>query len=62
MTESRSDEDVACQLCGKQIPRSAAQSAEGRDYTYFFCSEGCRQRWAANARFDRAPGERPGRR
>lgn len=59
------DEDqspVACQLCGKEVPRSAARTGEGRDYVYYFCSEGCLQRWDADRRYDRAPGERPGRR
>lgn len=49
---------VACRMCGREVPRSAAQTDEGRDYTYFFCSEGCRQRWNANQRFDRERRDR----
>lgn len=40
--------DVVCRVCGKEVPRSAARTAEGRDYTYFFCGAGCQQQWAAN--------------
>ncbi|HEX7045177.1 MAG TPA: DUF3330 domain-containing protein [Burkholderiales bacterium] len=57
----KSDDDravVACRVCGKEVPRSAARSAEGRDYTYFFCSEGCRLRWSANQHADREPDKR----
>ena len=57
MNEQR-DPPVACQLCGKEVPRSAARTAEGRDYAYFFCSEGCLQRWNANLRFDRERGDK----
>lgn len=37
---------VVCRLCGKEVPRSAAQTAEGRDYTYYFCGPGCYQQWS----------------
>jgi YHS domain-containing protein len=46
-------DDVACHMCRKEVPRSTARSAEGRDYNYFFCSSGCEQRWSANQRVDR---------
>lgn len=36
---------VACAVCRREIPRSVAQSAEGRDYTLYFCSLGCRESW-----------------
>lgn len=43
---------VICEMCKKEIPRSTAQTAEGSDYTYFFCGEGCHQRWLADRRVD----------
>lgn len=49
---------VACRQCGKEVPRSAARTAEGREYAYFFCSEGCYQRWSANTRVDRETSKR----
>ncbi|HEY8553155.1 MAG TPA: DUF3330 domain-containing protein [Burkholderiales bacterium] len=51
-----SDDDramVRCRVCGKEVPRSAASSAEGRDYTYFFCGEGCRLHWQVEERVER---------
>ena len=33
-----------CKTCGK-IPTSAAQTREGSDYTYHFCSKDCEQKW-----------------
>jgi len=44
---------VACRVCGKEVPRSAAQTAEGRDYTYYFCGSGCHQQWAQGQRVKR---------
>lgn len=58
MTEQPSDDTITCQVCGERVAGPAAGTAEGRDYAYFFCSEGCRQRWAANQRADRDAGER----
>lgn len=48
---------VACAVCRREIPRSAAQGAEGRDYTLYFCSLGCRESWEERERGGR--NERP---
>ena len=48
---------VMCHVCGREVPRSAARTAEGRDYRYFFCGGGCEQRWSANQHVDRARDE-----
>lgn len=47
MKDSRegSDETCECHVCKKEILRSTARSAEGRDYRYYFCGPGCEQRW-----------------
>lgn len=34
-----------CHMCKKPIASSTARTAEGRDYTYYFCGAGCEQRW-----------------
>lgn len=49
---------VMCHVCRKEIPRSSARTAEGRDYSYFFCGGGCYQRWSANQHVDREAEER----
>ncbi|MBI4757141.1 MAG: AF1514 family protein [Betaproteobacteria bacterium] len=36
---------VACEICLKQIPRSAAESEEAADYVYYFCGGDCYQQW-----------------
>lgn len=40
---------VACDVCLKEIPRSVAASAEGADYTYYFCGQRCYEKWLAGA-------------
>lgn len=36
---------VACDVCAKEIPRSAAQTFEGSDYVRHFCGQTCLTRW-----------------
>jgi hypothetical protein len=36
---------VQCAVCLKEVPRSEARSAEGRDYVWYFCGEDCFERW-----------------
>lgn len=43
--ERGSQEPRLCHVCKKEIPESSKRSAEGRDYTYYFCGAGCEQRW-----------------
>ncbi len=38
---------VACDVCLKEIPRSAARSVEAADYTYYFCGQQCYEKWLA---------------
>ena len=47
-------EHIACQVCLKEIPRSAAQSQEGAEYVYYFCGDKCYQQWQER---ERKPGE-----
>ena len=34
-----------CETCCKQIPESAAETAEGVDYVHHFCSTECYEKW-----------------
>lgn len=43
--ELQEPEHVACQVCLKEIPRSAAQSAEATEYVYYFCGADCYAKW-----------------
>ena len=39
---------VECGVCMKQIPRSEAKSAEGDQYTLYFCGLDCYQKWKSD--------------
>lgn len=36
---------VACGECAKEMPASAAHTAEGKDYTMYFCGLDCHKKW-----------------
>ncbi len=36
---------IACEICLKEIPASASQSAEAHDYVHHFCGIDCYQQW-----------------
>jgi len=48
-------QSVFCEVCAKRVPKSEAVMTEGRDYTAYFCSAGCYERW----RGERAPAPPP---
>jgi len=37
---------VPCEVCMKEIPKSAALSAEDRDYVLYFCGLDCYEEWS----------------
>ena len=41
-------ERVACEVCQKEIPKSAAMSAEETDYVYYFYGPECYEQWSAD--------------
>jgi len=43
MTEDH--EKIACHICKKEIPKSAALTAEGQDYVLHFCDISCLDYW-----------------
>jgi len=42
------EEKIACHVCKKEIPKSAALSAEGEEYVYYFCHTECMDYWKKN--------------
>jgi hypothetical protein len=48
-------QSVFCEVCAKRVQKSEAVMTEGRDFTAYFCSSGCYERW----RGERAPAAPP---
>jgi len=48
--DTRNYATVHCHVCRHEIPRSVAHSAEGQDYTFYFCGLDCFRRWRQNAK------------
>jgi YHS domain-containing protein len=44
----KEEEKIACHVCKKVIPKSAALQAEGKDYVYYFCNTDCLNYWKKN--------------
>ena len=38
-------EKIACHVCKKEIPKSAALNAEGAEYVHYFCNTDCLDYW-----------------
>jgi hypothetical protein len=38
-------EHVRCEVCQKEVPKSAAVAAEARDYVAYFCGFDCYDKW-----------------
>lgn len=48
MTECEQSGDskkVSCEVCKKEIPKSAAQTSEGLDMATYFCCPDCMEHW-----------------
>jgi YHS domain-containing protein len=39
------DDKIACHVCKKEIPKSAALNAEGAEYVHYFCNVDCLDYW-----------------
>jgi hypothetical protein len=52
---SADPQSVFCEVCLKQVPKSEALVAEGKDFAAYFCSNTCYERW----RGQRAPAPPP---
>jgi len=51
---------VTCGACGKQVPKSAALTPEGVNYTMHFCSLDCLDRWKHERRTQEPGRRKPG--
>ena len=38
-------EHVACEVCLKEVPKSAVIASEATDYVAYFCGLNCYERW-----------------
>ena len=47
-------EKIACHVCKKEIPKSAAVHHEGQNYVYYFCDIECLNYWEKNKKKDKA--------
>ena len=41
MSDQGDEEKIECEVCKKHIPKSAAMTFEGADYTHYFCCTDC---------------------
>jgi hypothetical protein len=44
-------EQIACEICMKEVPKTEALNAEGAEYVLYFCGLDCYTKWS---------GEHPG--
>ena len=42
---STDPQSVFCEVCAKRVRKAEAVMSEGRDYTAYFCSNTCYERW-----------------
>jgi len=45
LREQEGQQTVDCNVCRKEVPASAARSAEGEDYVHHFCGAECLEQW-----------------
>ena len=50
---SEENEKIACHVCKKMIPKSAALHAEGADYVHHFCDTSCLAFWEEDRKKDK---------
>lgn len=41
-------EQIACEVCLKEVPKTGALHAEGTEYVLYFCGTDCFQKWSAD--------------
>lgn len=58
--ESRSPaEQISCEVCLKEVPKSEATVAEAADYFAYFCGLECFEKWKAEEETPKPPGSTP---
>ena len=40
-------EQVSCEICMKEVPKTEAMNAEGSEYVLYFCGLDCYQKWTS---------------
>jgi hypothetical protein len=53
-------EQVACEICLKEVPKSEATIAEASDYVLHFCGLECYAKWQSEGGKPKPQGERAG--
>jgi hypothetical protein len=51
-------EQIQCEVCLKEIPKSEAKSAEADEYVMYFCGLECYDRWRAGAAAEEQKGKK----
>jgi len=54
------EEKIPCEECAKHIPRSAAITFEGTEYTHYFCCTQCMDYWKEKHPDDVSGGDSAG--
>lgn len=44
-TEESTPPAVSCLICHREVPHAEALTAEGQEYLYYFCGQGCYVHW-----------------
>jgi ribosome-binding protein aMBF1 (putative translation factor) len=52
-------EQISCEICLKEVPRTEAMNAEGSEYVLYFCGLDCYQKWSADKTATDAGGKPP---
>jgi len=52
-------EQVSCEVCLKEVPKSEATVAEASDYFMYFCGLECFEKWKAKDEMPKSSGSAP---
>lgn len=55
-TSSAPAEQIPCEVCLKEVPKSEAAVAEAADYFVYFCGLECFEKWKAEDGKSKPPG------
>ncbi|MFC2168740.1 DUF3330 domain-containing protein [Acidobacteriota bacterium] len=50
---SEKQEKISCHICKKEIPKTAAMTAEGKEYVLNFCDISCLDYWKKDNKKDK---------
>jgi hypothetical protein len=52
-------EQVSCEVCLKEVPKSEASVAEASDYFLYFCGLECFEKWKEQDEMSKSSGNAP---